>query len=186
MTTFGMPRLICGIDPGISGAVAFFQPDEHLMAAYDMPVAGGVVDASELWRLLALHTPEFVMVEYASARPGQGTSSTFKLGQAYGSVLGVLAACALSHRIVTPTAWKRHFSLSSDKEASRRRAIEFFPGPAAEQFSRKKDHGRAEAALLAVYAAETVLRHAAASFAVASPTEAAGVAGAGYARRSLN
>jgi len=41
-----------------------------------------------------------------------------------------------------------------DKEKSRALAIQFWPGCGF--FSRKKDHGRAEAALIARYGAETI------------------------------
>lgn len=53
---------------------------------------------------------------------------------------------------VTPQAWKKMFGLlGKDKEASRLKAIELFPH--YEQFlSRKKDHDRAEAILIAEYA----------------------------------
>jgi hypothetical protein len=57
--------------------------------------------------------------------------------------------------LVTPGKWKKHFQLTSDKEQSRELAIRLFPGSAF-QFNRKKHHGRAEAALLARYGAETI------------------------------
>ena len=45
---------------------------------------------------------------------------------------------------------RRSLGLPSDKELSRRRAIETWPGSAG-MFARKKDDGRAEAALLALW-----------------------------------
>ena len=51
----------------------------------------------------------------------------------------------------SPSRWKRYYGLNRDGEASRRRALGLFPASAA-SFARKKDHHRAEAALLARWA----------------------------------
>ena len=55
-------------------------------------------------------------------------------------------------RYVIPRVWKGYFGLSSDKEQSRLKAIALFPD-CANLFSRKKDEGRAEAALIALWEA---------------------------------
>jgi crossover junction endodeoxyribonuclease RuvC len=52
--------------------------------------------------------------------------------------------------LVEPAKWKKHFRLPRDKEASRQMALRLFPAAHA-LLSRKKDHGRSEAALLAAY-----------------------------------
>jgi len=49
---------------------------------------------------------------------------------------------------------KTHFGLDADKEKSRALAIRLWPG--CGYFSRVKDHGRSEAALIARYGAETI------------------------------
>lgn len=49
---------------------------------------------------------------------------------------------------VRPTVWKRALGLGKDKEASRLKAMQLFPSA---DLRRKKDQGRAEALLLAVY-----------------------------------
>jgi crossover junction endodeoxyribonuclease RuvC len=47
--------------------------------------------------------------------------------------------------------WKKFHALpGGDKEAGRQRALQLFPA-AHELFARKKDHGRAEAALIALF-----------------------------------
>ena len=52
--------------------------------------------------------------------------------------------------IVEPTAWKKFHQLrGGDKEASRQRALQLFPAAHA-LLARRKDHGRAEAALIAL------------------------------------
>ena len=80
--------------------------------------------------------------------PGQGVSSTWTTGYGFGVWLGVLAALALPHTRVRPAIWKRAMGLGKDKEQARLRAIQLFPSA---DLRRKKDHGRAEALLLAWY-----------------------------------
>jgi len=57
---------------------------------------------------------------------------------------------------VTPAVWKKHFKLSKNKGVSRSLACQRFP-EAADQFTRVKDDGRAEAGLIALYGAERIL-----------------------------
>jgi len=147
---------ILGADPGLSGGVAFYYPDTRDVAVLDMPVVAGEVNMPELARQIRIYGPKFAFVERVASRPGQGVSSVFRFGCAYGQLLGVIATLEVPYRLVTPSTWKRWFKLSgSDKELSRARALELWP-QRAELFKRKMDHGRAEAALLALYGADTL------------------------------
>ncbi|RWD62553.1 MAG: hypothetical protein EOS36_14925 [Mesorhizobium sp.] len=146
---------IFGVDPGLSGAIAFYFPAAaDRIAAYDMPIVAKSIDAAALARRIEQMRPDLAIVENVAARPGQGVSSMFRFGVAHGSVLGVLAALAVPTHLVSPGSWKRHFKLDADKEKARALAIRLWP--ASDHFSRKKDHGRAEAALIARYAAEVL------------------------------
>ena len=99
--------------------------------------------------------PVIMHIERAGPRPGEGISSAFRYGQGAGLWIGVLAAIGMPMQQVMPTVWKRHFNLlHQPKEASRRLATERFPEH-IERFRRVKDHGRAEAALLALFGATT-------------------------------
>jgi crossover junction endodeoxyribonuclease RuvC len=89
-----------------------------------------------------------VIVEKVSSMPGQGVSSVFSLGDSFGVIRGVCAALRLPVHFVAPATWKKHFGLGSDKEEARARAINLFPDAS---LARKKDHGRAEAILIALY-----------------------------------
>lgn len=141
-----------GIDPGKTGAIAILDGDA-LVAVHDMPVVDGQVSAA-LVALLVGQRLEHATVERVSARPGQGVSSTFSFGLSAGVVHGVFGALRIPVDIVTPVAWKRHFRLGADKDESRARAIERWPQHAG-QFARKRDDGRAEAALIALWWHET-------------------------------
>jgi hypothetical protein len=66
----------------------------------------------------------------------------------FGVWLGILGALGLAHTRIRPSVWKRHLGLTSDKEQARLRAMQLFPGA---DLRHKRDHGRAEALLLAWY-----------------------------------
>lgn len=145
--------LVLGIDPGLKGALAwYFAEYPSRIAVEDMPVVAGTIDGATIARRIRAMGPSEAIIEQVASRPGQGVSSVFTLGRGYGTVLGVLQACNVPLYFVTPATWKRHFNLSKDKDESRAKAINLWP--ASEHFSRKKDDGRAEAALLARYHAE--------------------------------
>ena len=154
--------IVMGIDPGISGAVAFYFPMvPGRIAVDDVPVVGGEINVNELARLIRVHRPTLAVIERVSAMPGQGVVSMFNFGRSYGDVRGVIGAMEVPLHFVTPQKWKKHFGLSSDKDESRMRAIRVFPS-VAESFKLKKHDGRAEAALIALYGAEVLLNRSAA------------------------
>jgi hypothetical protein len=70
----------------------------------------------------------------------------FTCGLGMGVWLGVLATLALPPTRVQPQIWKRALGLGKDKEQARLRAMQLFPQA---DLRRKRDHGRAEAILLA-------------------------------------
>jgi crossover junction endodeoxyribonuclease RuvC len=147
---------IAAFDPGSSsGAVAFyFTSHPGQISAEDLPVVVGQVDPATLAARLKQMRPDIAVIERVGAMPRQGVSSTFKFGTAYGILQGVVAALEIPVHFVAPAKWKRHFGLSAEKEQSRARALQLWPGR-SDLFARKKDHGRAESALLARYFAET-------------------------------
>lgn len=151
-----MDICIMGVDPGISGAVAFYYPMyPERVAVEDMPLADGEISAAILADKIVTFAPSLAIVEIVGAMPKQGVASMFRFGRADGTVRGIIGALAISAQYVAPTKWKRHYNLSADKEEARARALQIFP-MCAHHFSRKKDHGRAEAALIAKYGAEVL------------------------------
>ena len=150
---------ILGVDVGIRGGLAIVAADTNgaaprLVDAIDIPVAG--VGAKERVDVLAVrdwvmrHAPQHALIERAQAMPKQGASSGFKYGRATGALEAVIACCAIPVTIVEPSAWKKFHGLrQADKEESRMRALQLFPTAHA-LLARKRDHGRAEAALIAL------------------------------------
>lgn len=144
--------VVLGVDPGISGAVAFYYPQEapSRIAVYDVPVAGGEINAPGLADLIQSHGATVAWIERVGSMPGNSASSMFNFGRSYGDVRGVIGALKIRTHFVTPQEWKKHFRLSRDKDESRMLAIRMFPD-VAHHFQRKKDDGRAESALIALY-----------------------------------
>lgn len=139
---------ILGIDPGsASGAYAFISTNDPARVD-DLPVVDNDLNPAELARLVRELSPHVAVVERVHAMPKQGVSSSFRFGRAYGTILGVLAGAEVPTVLVTPTTWKKHYGLrGADGEASRELAIRLYPS--VRGLTRKKDHNRAEALLMA-------------------------------------
>lgn len=151
-----MNHYIVGIDPGLTGALAFLDLEGVLLHVADMPVAANEVTGAGLLSVLKewedfaeKRSPNgiTVVVEQLAAYPKNGSIGNFKVGFSYGVILGVVAARWQVER-VRPGVWKRVMGVTADKETSRKRALDLWPS-STELFKRKKDSGRAEAALIA-------------------------------------
>ena len=154
--------LIIGIDPGISGAICFFENGE-IKEIIDMPnmaegkknkrqINGPQIYNEILQRIKNIPKKEvIVVIEQVSAMPGQGVTSMFNFGQSLGVLKGICAAMQLSMHFVRPAKWKKYFGLiKTEKDASRTKVIEIFPYISS-QLSRKKDSNKADAILIASF-----------------------------------
>jgi hypothetical protein len=148
--------IILAIDPGITGALAFYVPgDPPGFNVHDMPVVDGDVNASDLWHIIKYVKPRVAIIEHVHPHPKEGVSSVWRFASAYTTARVVVQLLGIPAILVSPAKWKHAMKLKGGpegKEQARRLAIETFPDH-SQLFSRKKDHGRAEASLLAVYAA---------------------------------
>lgn len=151
---------IIGVDPGAAGAIAIIESTGKLVHVFDMPsvevVTGGKakrrVSPEMLAAELRLYANQGAVacVEQVGAMPGQGVSSMFAFGQAFGIVLGVMAGLAIPCQTITPAKWKKDMKLNAGKDAARAKAAQIWPAQAGE-FKRVKDDGKAEAALIALW-----------------------------------
>ena len=148
---------VLGVDPGaVSGAYALISLVQNTLVpptVDDIPVVDRQVNAAEWARIVANLRPDVAIVEQVGSMPKQGVASTFKFGMGCGLIRGVLAGAGVPIISVTPAKWKKHFSLNNDGEKSRALAIRRFPS-ASSSLARKKDHGRAEALLMAQWKLE--------------------------------
>jgi hypothetical protein len=154
-------RYVMGVDPGFTGALALAEIETKRCLAFDMPVMKNsrgqtVIDLAALTLLVESYAGQtaVAIVEEVGARPGDGRSSLFKFGYGAGILAGVLAAYSVPAFPVRPEVWKCLMGVSADKASSIRKASSLYPLDAYKFLSRKKDHGRAEAILLAHFGVE--------------------------------
>ena len=154
--------IVAGIDPGIHGGLAIVAVEDgvapRLVDAIAIPIIG--TNAKERADVIAIrtwvskHDVQHAFIERAQAMPKQGSSSGFKYGRAVGAIEAAIALSGIPVTIVEPSVWKRFYRLpGKEKEPSRQRALEIFPASHA-LLARKFDHGRAEAALIALFGAQ--------------------------------
>lgn len=164
--------LVIGVDPGVSGAIAFLSSDGQLLAVEDMPVdvtqvgkhSRSRVNFHRLAALLAGAAGAQAFAELPTFRPmkkrdpktgevvptAMGVMGAGAFGISYGLTAGALmaAGCALTE--VAPGVWGRAIGLKGGKDDSRRMAANLFPAQAG-LFARKKDDGRSDAVLIGWY-----------------------------------
>lgn len=145
-----------GIDPGLSGGIAFIYGSE--LYVWDMPVIQyqlsnkkwrREVNIGKLASIIRSTDCNTCTLEKLQGM-GKVPFTEFRLGEAYGMTKAALVLTGTTFDLAAPTAWKKHFGLTKDKDAARELAQKLFPERAS-SFSRKKDDGKAEAALIAHY-----------------------------------
>jgi crossover junction endodeoxyribonuclease RuvC len=153
---------IMGIDPGYDGAISILTLRElgYDVMVWDLPTFNVMVNrkhkrrlnlsAIATWMDLWSAGIDKVVVENPSALPGEGVTSAFNFGGVCLALQMAVANQGLSTRLVHPRTWKTVLRIGPDKDESRKRAIELYP-KCQPFLTRKKDHNRAEAILLAHY-----------------------------------
>ena len=109
-------RIFIGIDPGISGGVAFIYNDTHYVKKCPNTVSDMAEEIATL-NQIGPDIPKYAIIERVHSMPGQGVASTFKFGTNYGQWLGILATLHIPYILVTPHKWMRHYgSRPKDKK----------------------------------------------------------------------
>jgi crossover junction endodeoxyribonuclease RuvC len=157
-----MRGVILAVDPGLSGALAFLDPENSTMRIVDMPTftytttkERNKVDPYAIAREMCAQPISHAYIEEVNASPQMGVVSAFSFGEGKGILLGVAAALNIPVTLVKPTNWKKIMRIPADKRAAVQRATQLFPyvaplfkGPRGGVFD-----GRAEAALIALFGA---------------------------------
>lgn len=103
----------CGIDPGITGAIAFVCETEHV---FDMPVrivdGKKVVDSLELYNLLYKFRPDTINCERVHSMPRQSSQSSFTFGKNYQAVISAAMFYGKEVNFINPEVWMRYFSIA--------------------------------------------------------------------------
>uniref|UniRef100_A0A5B7BC88 Holliday junction resolvase MOC1, chloroplastic n=1 Tax=Davidia involucrata TaxID=16924 RepID=A0A5B7BC88_DAVIN len=165
-TSMGSTGWVIGIDPDLSGALALLKPDETGCSAqvFDSPHLKVLVgkrirrrlDAKSIVQLLQSFDAPIgttAYIEQSIPYPQDGKQGWWSGGFGYGLWIGILVASGFSVVPVPSFVWKNEFKLSgnrSSKDDSREFASALFPSMSS-LLKRKKDHGRAEALLIAAY-----------------------------------
>ena len=152
--------MVLAADPGQTGGIALLMGDhnqQYIHNAMMMPTRefnGKTLFDPRAFNIFMAGIPvvEAAVVEFVSARPGQGVSSMFQFGRMLGALEASVFSRSKSMHYVTPAKWKGNLGLSSDKNASLVMATDIFGAQGqAEWWPLKKHEGVAEAVLLGVY-----------------------------------
>lgn len=154
--------IVCGVDPGINGALALLDADACTVEIFDMPThefettkRRVKIDCHGISRVLSKEGLIHVYLEEVYSSPQMGVVSAFNFGEGKGMIEGVCAALGLPLTQIKPAKWKKDMNVPADKKAAVMRASQLIPG-AAPLFKGPRGgvyDGRAEAAILALYAA---------------------------------
>ncbi len=147
---------ITAFDPGREASWARFDTEKPWTVEVGTLT---LIGSGRLLRPCPMHLSEViadsdqVVVEEVGARSKQGVSAVFSFGLCVGTILGTISAHKKPIVLVTPQKWKsasRLGNISEDKvkDASRAYALELWPEH-RKIFQVKKNHGMAEAALMA-------------------------------------
>jgi hypothetical protein len=96
--------LICGIDPGLKGGIAFIDEDTPVMVAA-LPVINRKADVLQLATLLDTMNPRKVFIERQTILSKQGGALTIATN--YGRLLATLELARLRYKEVSPSEWKK-------------------------------------------------------------------------------
>jgi crossover junction endodeoxyribonuclease RuvC len=170
--------IVVGIDPGLTGALAFIRPD-GTASIEDIPtvtVQGARkvsrrIDGRGLGELVRRHCPAgsavLVACEEVSifgSSDAAGSVQSGSLMRTLGAIEAVFDVLRWPCLMVRPQAWQKHFGLAGKKAEKREKgqkppaivtALQLHP-ETAHLLARVKDHNRAEALLVARYAKDTL------------------------------
>lgn len=150
-----------GIDPGVTGAIAFLDTQVWELAVIDMPTISVVVNGRDhnepapaaIAEMCRLIKPILLVSEklqnMGEASPASEYSKML-MARWRGQLEGIVTMGEIAHEHPSPSSWKKTMGLTASKELSRTRANALFP-QCAHFWRFKKDHDRAEAAILALY-----------------------------------
>ena len=139
------PPLICGVDPGSTGGIAFLSLNlvKPFVEAYKIPeTSADVRDLLQEYRV-----PVFrAYIERVRSSPQMGVTSAFTFGRNYERMLTALTMLCIPVEEVLPAKWQRNLGCLThgNKNVSKARAQQLFP-------TMKVTHSIADALLIAEY-----------------------------------
>lgn len=160
-----MSSVVIGIDGGLNGGIACAFGGGRF-AVWPMPTvrvgkSKRLYDEQYIRQTLSFLDATHAFIEFAQAmiRPGrkQNLSSTFKTGDCYGFMRGILVGLGIPHEVVRPKAWQSTMLTGVDKSETKRASIivakRLFPDVSLKRTDkcRVDSDGMADALLIAEY-----------------------------------
>ena len=116
--------IIVGIDPGLSGAIAFIKGKKvkiYPIPTFKLTKSKKTFDENKIRNYLKKYKVDHVFIEKVSAmpimggkqcpvcrrKPSQGVTSSFNFGAGWGLLRGICVGLSLPYTLVTPQAWKK-------------------------------------------------------------------------------
>jgi hypothetical protein len=154
---------IVGIDPGVQPTLACLHDNNEVIFEDEtcVTVKRGKSLKREpeprvICRILKIWHPDLVIIERVGGRPGESISAVASFMRALGILQGICCGMTLPFEMVEPSRWTRDMRVKKGEDAGRARALELFPH-LTEDLHRKKDHNRADAAMLALWGRQFVV-----------------------------
>ena len=147
---------LMGIDPGFSGALAVLDDNLKIEFVMDMPIImvgkKRELDESKLatifgmWRLRAMS----IGLEKSQTMPKQGIVSTGRYMASYGFLRGLCVGNGIPYHLIQPQSWMKAMmpDMGREKGASIQKVTQLYQDLS---LTRVKDHGIADAILIARY-----------------------------------
>lgn len=102
-----------GIDPGKSGAIAFFNGKDILAIHRNTESAFEIY--MNFMRGLKHLEDYFALIEKVSSMPGEGVTSSFAFGRSFGQLEMLLAVFQIPHQLISPQSWMVKFAPNRPK-----------------------------------------------------------------------
>ena len=153
---------IMGIDPGFSGAIAVLDPDLRVDSVMDMPIIkvgkkreldeARLADLFKMWQGKSIT----VGLEKSQTMPNQGIVSSGRYMASYGFLRGLCVGNGIPYHLIQPQSWKKAMmpDMGKEKGASIQKVSQLHPELT---LTRVKDHGIADAVLIARYLRKNIL-----------------------------
>lgn len=158
--------MIVGLDPGLTGAVAFMERGGSIVTVEDTPsfLTDGKkrdYDVPGMVRLLMENGStghiEHVFIERQQARPGIPPQAMLKIGHGFGLWIGILATLHIPYTAVWPQVWQREMYAGAVPGEGKERSLLVASRLWPDLVIPKSRHDRADALLIAEWGRRLLL-----------------------------
>ena len=107
---------ILGIDPGLSGALVFYNSSGDA-TYYKMPLRGKSVDVKEIYNICKNEKPDFALVEKQFILKWQKGNMT-TIGN-YHRIFAALEFADVKYKIVTARSWQKALGIDKERDGEK-------------------------------------------------------------------